>query len=92
MARTLANYIVEHEGRRRHKEDQAFQEGFQITPRAVTCRICYKERGAVAKIVEADEHTARLHFHEPQFAITPGQSAVMYDGEVVVGGGVIEAA
>jgi len=32
-----------------------------------------------------------LRFHEPQLAITPGQSAVMYDGDVVVGGGVIES-
>jgi len=58
--------------------------------RAVTCKIRYKDSGAAGEILEADEHTARLHFHEAQFAITPGQSAVMYDGDVVVGGGVID--
>ena len=30
-----------------------------------------------------------LHFDEPQWAVTPGQSAVLYDGEVCLGGGII---
>jgi tRNA-specific 2-thiouridylase len=34
----------------------------------------------------------RLHFAEPQWAVTPGQSAVVYDGEVCLGGGVITGA
>jgi tRNA-specific 2-thiouridylase len=33
-----------------------------------------------------------LHFDQPQWAVTPGQSAVLYDGEVCLGGGVICAA
>jgi tRNA-specific 2-thiouridylase len=33
-----------------------------------------------------------LHFAQPQWAVTPGQSAVLYDGEVCLGGGVIERA
>ena len=33
-----------------------------------------------------------LHFSTPQWAVTPGQSAVVYDGEVCLGGGVIEQA
>ncbi len=33
-----------------------------------------------------------LHFPEAQWAVTPGQSAVLYDGEVCLGGGVINAA
>jgi tRNA-specific 2-thiouridylase len=33
-----------------------------------------------------------LSFDAPQWAVTPGQSAVLYDGEVCLGGGVIEAA
>jgi len=33
----------------------------------------------------------RLKFSEPQWAITPGQSAVFYDGDTVIGGGIIEA-
>jgi tRNA-specific 2-thiouridylase len=33
-----------------------------------------------------------LQFSQPQWAVTPGQSAVLYDGEVCLGGGVIAAA
>ncbi|MFN7695167.1 MAG: tRNA 2-thiouridine(34) synthase MnmA [Burkholderiales bacterium] len=37
-------------------------------------------------------HQERLDFDEAQWAVTPGQSAVLYDGEVCLGGGVISAA
>jgi tRNA-specific 2-thiouridylase len=33
----------------------------------------------------------RVDFDEPQAAITPGQAAVFYDGDVVVGGGWIKS-
>lgn len=33
----------------------------------------------------------RLRFDQPQWAVTPGQSAVLYDGEVCLGGGIISA-
>lgn len=58
-------------------------------PSAVTCKIRYKDPGAEAEIIEATTHGASLRFRVVQRAITPGQSAVMYDGDRVVGGGVI---
>ncbi len=36
-------------------------------------------------------HRCRLEFAEEQFSITPGQAAVFYDGEVCLGGGLIQA-
>ncbi|MCX5931280.1 MAG: tRNA 2-thiouridine(34) synthase MnmA, partial [Cyanobacteria bacterium] len=36
-------------------------------------------------------HRAWLSFHEEQFSITPGQAAVFYAGDVVLGGGLIQA-
>ena len=34
--------------------------------------------------------SARVEFENPQRAITPGQAVVFYDGQYVVGGGIIE--
>jgi tRNA-specific 2-thiouridylase len=33
-----------------------------------------------------------LSFSTPQWAVTPGQSAVLYDGDVCLGGGIIDTA
>jgi len=33
----------------------------------------------------------QLQFPEPQWAVTPGQSAVLYDGDICLGGGIITA-
>ncbi|MDZ7288892.1 MAG: tRNA 2-thiouridine(34) synthase MnmA [candidate division KSB1 bacterium] len=57
---------------------------------AVSCKIRYRDPGTPAILLQAEPHRARVHFESPQRAITPGQSAVFYDGEVVVGGGVID--
>jgi tRNA-specific 2-thiouridylase len=51
---------------------------------------CVLERLAAARPDAAP--TMTLEFETPQWAVTPGQSAVLYDGEVCLGGGVIEAA
>jgi tRNA-specific 2-thiouridylase len=40
--------------------------------------------------VEVFGDTARVIFDEPQWAPAPGQSAVFYDGDTVIGGGIIE--
>lgn len=45
-----------------------------------------KEQPALA---ECDGGRVRIVFDEPQRAVTPGQSAVLYDGDTVLGGGII---
>ncbi len=52
-------------------------------------RIRYGGDSAPALISPEGEGAFRVVFDEPQRSITPGQSAVVYDGEIVLGGGVI---
>lgn len=58
-------------------------------PMAVTAKIRYKSPEAKAMLYPAG-HRVRLVFEEPQRAITPGQAVVFYDGDVVLGGGIID--
>jgi tRNA-specific 2-thiouridylase len=43
----------------------------------------------VAATVEPDEHGFRLELHEPAYGVAPGQAAVLYEGDVVVGAGLV---
>lgn len=58
-------------------------------PRRVKARIRYHQQEQWATVTQPDADTLELIFDEPQRAITKGQSLVMYDGDVVVGGGKI---
>src|ERR1700736_3403078 len=56
-------------------------------PREVTVKIRYSHPGTNATLIPLGSERARIRLHEPQRAITPGQAAVAYDNDVVVGGG-----
>jgi tRNA-specific 2-thiouridylase len=51
----------------------------------------YRQADAACTVVAAEADRIALRFDQPQWAVTPGQSAVLYAGEVCLGGGVIEA-
>jgi tRNA-specific 2-thiouridylase len=52
----------------------------------------YRQNDAPCTLRYNDKGELALAFDDPQWAVTPGQSAVMYDGEVCLGGGVIASA
>ena len=49
----------------------------------------YRQPDSPALISKATADGFRLDFPEAQWAVTPGQSAVLYDGDVCLGGGII---
>jgi tRNA-specific 2-thiouridylase len=60
-------------------------------PMRVAVKIRHKHQPAPAVIASAGPDELRVTFDEPQRALTPGQAAVFYDGDIVVGGGWIES-
>ncbi len=70
-------------------------------PVELQVQVRYRSEAVAARLVplpatEADRaaerpHRARLEFAEPQFSITPGQAAVFYAGDALLGGGLIQA-
>lgn len=59
-------------------------------PMEVTARVRYHQKEKPAVVYPLDGGRIRLEFKEPQRAVTPGQAVVMYSGDTVIGGGVIE--
>jgi tRNA-specific 2-thiouridylase len=60
------------------------------TPIKAQVQIRYRSAPTPATIIPLEGDRVRIVFEDPQFSITPGQAAVWYDGEVLLGGGVIE--
>jgi tRNA-specific 2-thiouridylase len=65
-------------------------EGPPPGPRRASVQIRHRHPAAPATVRPVDEARAEVVFDAPQIAITPGQAAVFYDGDVVVGGGWID--
>ena len=53
-------------------------------------KIRYRHKAAAATVRRTDVNVLTVVFDEPQRAITPGQSLVLYDGDTVIGGGLIK--
>jgi tRNA-specific 2-thiouridylase len=53
----------------------------------VTVKIRYNHPGTRATLMPMENQRARIRLHDPQKAVTPGQAAVFYDDDLVVGGG-----
>jgi tRNA-specific 2-thiouridylase len=55
----------------------------------IAAKTRYRQNDAACELAPHANGSFALDFTEPQWAVTPGQSAVLYDGEVCLGGGVI---
>ena len=59
------------------------------TPMRVKAKVRYRQAEQWATAVQTDSDTLQIEFDEPQRAVTAGQAVVLYDGDIVVGGGTI---
>lgn len=56
----------------------------------VEAKVRYAAKPSLATVYKLSENTAKVIFEDAQRAITKGQSLVMYDGDILVGGGIID--
>jgi tRNA-specific 2-thiouridylase len=60
------------------------------TPIKAVVKIRYKDAGSPATLEQINESHIKVIFDEPKKSITPGQSAVFYEGDDLIGGGIIQ--
>jgi len=56
-----------------------------------TAKTRYRQKDAACTLVAAGAERCVIEFAEPQWAVTPGQSVVLYESQVCLGGGIIES-
>jgi tRNA-uridine 2-sulfurtransferase len=73
-------------------DDASWVAGVAPPSAALAAKTRYRQADAGCRFNAAGQGHYALHFGQPQWAVTPGQSAVVYDGERCLGGGVITRA
>jgi len=73
-------------------QDASWVAGRAPTPGRYSAKTRYRQQDAACTLALAEDGAFTLAFEQAQWAVTPGQSAVLYDGEVCLGGGVIDDA
>ncbi len=58
-------------------------------PMRVTAKTRYNQKEQNATVIQTGENTFKVVFDSPQRAVTPGQAIVLYNGDILVGGGTI---
>lgn len=59
-------------------------------PMRLLAKARYRQEASPARVEQTDIDTLTVEFETPQRAICPGQSLVLYDGDYVIGGGIIQ--
>jgi tRNA-specific 2-thiouridylase len=75
-----------------HADDLSWCAPHLPAPGRYAAKTRYRQADAPCELSYNDKGELVLAFDDPQWAVTPGQSAVLYDGEVCLGGGVIASA
>ena len=70
-------------------QDASWCAGHAPAPGLYAAKTRYRQQDAGCMLTQPDAQGFALDFTDAQWAVTPGQSAVLYDGEVCLGGGVI---
>jgi tRNA-uridine 2-sulfurtransferase len=70
-------------------QDVSWVAGVPPAPAELAAKTRYRQADAPCTLEAATASHFALQFPQAQWAVTPGQSAVLYDGEVCLGGGVI---
>ena len=71
-------------------QDLSWAAGLPPAPGTYAAKTRYRQADAPCTLSQGDDPSrVHLRFDAPQWAVTPGQSAVLYDGDVCLGGGVI---
>jgi len=73
-------------------QDASWVAGHAPAPGRYSAKTRYRQQDAACMLETAGDGAFTLAFGQAQWAVTPGQSAVLYDGEVCLGGGVIDDA
>lgn len=59
-------------------------------PFTCTAKFRYRQQDQKVTVIPQADGTIQIEFDQPQRAVTPGQSAVLYQGEICIGGGIID--
>jgi tRNA-uridine 2-sulfurtransferase len=73
-------------------DDASWVAGVAPAASRYAAKTRYRQADAPCRFAGIADREFTLTFDAPQWAVTPGQSAVLYDAEVCLGGGVIAAA
>jgi tRNA-specific 2-thiouridylase len=72
--------------------DASWVSGAAPTPGNYSAKTRYRQMdSACTYITDSEPNNFSLSFEEAQWAVTPGQSAVLYDGDICLGGGIISS-
>ncbi len=96
MVRNVLQVVQGHDhawlqSRQLQAQDVSWISGAAPASCALAAKTRYRQADAGCAFQALDNGGFALHFSQPQWAVTPGQSAVLYDGDICLGGGVISA-